>query len=119
MESSIINRLSALDSIKQLAPQIQQWILEEYSDYDSFVDSLDDRYAYALLELISERKLNLQEQKILFLRYGIIDGTPKTLEEVSRIMGITRDRARLIEYNCLHRGCHLRRSKKLSDYLDD
>lgn len=118
MEDTIINRLSVLDSIKLLAPEIQEWIMKEFGDYESFVESLEDQERICdLFELISERKLNWREQKVIFLRYGIIDGTPKSLEDVSKEMGMTRERVRLIEAKCLHRGC-IHRSRKLKDFLD-
>ena len=41
MEETVINRLSVLNSIKLLAPEIQNWIIEEYNDYESFVESLE------------------------------------------------------------------------------
>lgn len=118
MEETIINRLSVLDRIKLLAPEIQEWIMKEYGDYESFVESLDDQERICdLFELISERRLNWREQKVIFLRFGIIDGTPKSLEDVSKEMGMTRERVRLIEAKCLrNRGIH--RSKKLKDFLD-
>lgn len=56
---------------------------------------------------------------MLFLRFRIVDGTPKTLEDISKSMGITRERVRQIESKCLRQGCHLQRVKKLKDYLDD
>ncbi len=118
MEETIINRLSVLDRIKLLAPEIQEWIMKEYGDYESFVESLDDKERICdLFELISERRLNWREQKVIFMRFGIIDGTPKSLEDVSKEMGMTRERVRLIEAKCLHRGC-IHRSRELKDFLD-
>ena len=64
------------------------------------------------LEQLSER-----ERTILSLRYGILDGQQRTLEEIGRILGFTRERIRQIEAEALNRlrqsetGCHLR------DYL--
>ena len=120
MKEIIIDRLSVLDSIDLLAPQIQQWILEEYSDYETFIESLDNKeQARDLFELVSERKLSWREQKIILMRYGIIDGVPKTLTEISEIMGITKERTRQIISKCLRHGCLLHRAMKLKDYLDD
>lgn len=120
IEEIIIDRMSIMDSIKLLAPEIQQWILEEYGNYETFIESLSDKERVCdLFELISEKRLNLREQKVIFMRFGIVDGTPKTLEDISKRMGITRERVRQIESKCLRHGCHLHRVKKLKDYLDD
>lgn len=40
MEDIIIDRLSIIDSIKLLAPEIQQWILEEYGNYETFIETI-------------------------------------------------------------------------------
>ena len=114
----IINKLSVLDSIKLLAPEIQHWIIEEYSDYESFVDSLNDKELICdLFQLISERRLNWREQKVIFMRFGIVDGKPRSLQDISDNMGITRERVRLIERKCLRHG-EIHRSKILKDYLN-
>ena len=55
---------------------------------------------------------------MLFLRFRIVDGTPKTLEDISKSMGITRERVRQIEYWALVK---LRRSpyiKEFKGYFD-
>ena len=120
MEEIIVDRLSIMDCIRLLAPEIQQWILEEYGNYETFIESLSDKERVCdLFELISEKRLNWREQKVILMRFGIVDGTPKTLEDISKSMGITRERVRQIENKCLRHGCRLQRVKKLKDYLDD
>ena len=64
------------------------------------------------LEQLGER-----ERTILSLRYGIPDGEPRTLEEVGRIMGLTRERIRQIEAEALNRLRHSEISGHLRDYL--
>ena len=51
------------------------------------------------------------------MRYGLRDGTTRTLEEVGRAFGITRERARQIESQALHRLRESPEIRSLSDYL--
>jgi RNA polymerase primary sigma factor len=62
-------------------------------------------------------QLNERERTILRLRYGIHDGQPRTLEEVGRTLGITRERTRQIEAEALGRLRNSETSRHLHDYL--
>lgn len=73
---------------------------------------LRDQIASALDQL-TER-----ERKVLELRYGLTDGQPRTLEEVGRAFGVTRERVRQIEVKALRKLRHPRLGKLLKDYLD-
>ena len=53
------------------------------------------------------------------LRFGLEDGHPRTLEEVGREFGVTRERIRQIESKTLAKLRHPSRSSKLKDYLED
>ena len=55
---------------------------------------------------------------VLRLRYGIDDGHPRTLEEVGKEFGVTRERIRQIEAKALRKLRHPQRSKKLKDYVN-
>ena len=62
--------------------------------------------------------LSDQEQQVLRMRFGLDDDTPKTLEEIGKVFGVTRERIRQIEAKALRKLRHPSRSKKLKDYLD-
>ena len=59
-----------------------------------------------------------REAKVLKLRFGLIDGRQRTLEEVGKEFNVTRERIRQIEAKALRKLRHPSRSKKLRDYLD-
>jgi RNA polymerase primary sigma factor len=60
-----------------------------------------------------------RERKVITLRFGLEDGHPRTLEEVGREFGVTRERIRQIESKTLAKLRHPSRSQKLKDYLED
>ena len=61
--------------------------------------------------------LTPREKKVLELRFGIIDGRSRTLEEVGKEFNVTRERIRQIEAKALRKLRHPSRSKKLRDFL--
>jgi len=71
-------------------------------------DHLDE-----VLDTLTER-----EAKVLTLRFGLDGGQPKTLEEVGKVFGVTRERIRQIEAKALRKLKHPSRRKKLQDYLE-
>ena len=71
-------------------------------------EQLDD-----VLDTLTDR-----EKRVLELRFGIEDGRSRTLEEVGKEFGVTRERIRQIEAKALRKLRHPSRSKKLKDYLD-
>jgi len=62
--------------------------------------------------------LTPRERRVLQLRFGLIDGHQRTLEEVGKRFGVTRERIRQIEAKALRKLRHPSRSKKLKDYLE-
>ncbi len=92
-------------------------------------DFIEDHGALAPAEAASHQLLKEQvedvlasltgrERRVLQLRFGIEDGRSRTLEEVGREFGVTRERIRQIEAKALRKLRHPSRSKKLKDYLD-
>jgi len=70
----------------------------------------------AVLEALDE--LSEREKAVVRLRFGLDDGQPRTLEEVGKEFGVTRERIRQIESKTLAKLRHPHRSKKLRDYLE-
>ena len=59
-----------------------------------------------------------RERRVIQLRFGLTDGHQRTLEEVGKRFGVTRERIRQIEAKALRKLRHPSRSKKLRDYLE-
>ena len=74
-----------------------------------------------LKEEIKQVLMSLQprEQEVLELRFGLIDGTCHTLEEVGKKFSVTRERIRQIEAKALRKLRHPSRAKKLRDFMED
>ena len=75
--------------------------------------SLLQQQLKSILETLSDR-----ERKVIELRFGLKDGHPRTLEEVGKVFGVTRERIRQIESKTLSKLRHPSRSAKLKDYLE-
>ena len=99
---------------------------EEDSHLGDFIEDHDapapaDAASFILLrEQLDEvlETLTHREKKVLELRFGLEDGRSRTLEEVGRFFGVTRERIRQIEAKALRKLRHPSRSKKLKDFLE-
>ncbi len=88
---------------------------------DKGAESPADATSYTLLkEKIMEvlDSLTDREQRVLSLRFGLLDGSPRTLEEVGNEFNVTRERVRQIEAKALKKMRHPTRSSKLKGFLD-
>ncbi|TGO04826.1 RNA polymerase sigma factor [Serinibacter arcticus] len=68
---------------------------------------------HAVLDTLSER-----ESGVVSMRFGLTDGQPKTLDEIGKVYGVTRERIRQIESKTMSKLRHPSRSQVLRDYLD-
>ncbi len=82
-------------------------------DFAAERERLKDEIERALLELTP------REQQVMRLRFGLDDGQVRTLEEVGREFGVTRERIRQIESKTLAKLRHPTRSQRLRDYLEE
>lgn len=97
---------------------------EEDSELGDFVEDHKMLTPYELTNrsLLREQldsvlgSLSSREEKVLRYRYGLDDGSPKTLEEVGKIFKVTRERIRQIEVKALRKLRHPSRRKKLEDF---
>ncbi|WP_339250601.1 RNA polymerase sigma factor RpoD [Sporosarcina sp. FSL W8-0480] len=88
---------------------------------DSEAQSPSDHAAYELLKEQLEDVLDTltdREENVLRLRFGLDDGRTRTLEEVGKVFGVTRERIRQIEAKALRKLRHPSRSKRLKDFLE-
>jgi len=89
---------------------------------DSEVEAPSDAASFKMLQNKLKETLNTldyRERKILELRFGINDGQPKTLEEVGREFGVTRERIRQIEFKTLNKLRGAKKSKALREFLEN
>jgi RNA polymerase primary sigma factor len=81
-----------------------------------------DAAAFTLLQEQLEDVLDdlpVREKRIVQLRFGLLDGRPRTLEEVGQVFGVTRERIRQIESKTLAKLSHPSVSACLRDYIED
>ena len=76
------------------------------------VDVLDQVAVQALA--VALQALGERERQVLVLRYGLVDEEPKTLEEIGKRLGLTRERVRQIELDSLRRLANLREMQQVA-----
>ena len=122
-----VDRVRAILKIAQQPISLQSPIGDSedthFGDFieDKAAEKPDEVTAFSLLkEKISDVLLTLteREQEVLTLRFGLVDGYPRTLEEVGRKFNVTRERIRQIEAKALRKMRHPTRIRKLEGFLD-
>ena len=123
----------SLDKVRDIVKAAQQPISLETpvgEEEDSLLgDFIEDRASpspteAASRQLLSEQvesvlsTLTYREQRVLQLRFGMGDGRARTLEEVGRELGVTRERIRQIDAKALRKLRHPSRRKKLKEFLE-
>ena len=99
-------------------------------DDSNLADFIEDSSAEAPADAATRRMLvhaveealadlSEREQEVVKMRFGLIDGQAKTLEEVGKEFGVTRERIRQIEAKTLAKLRHPQRSQKLKEFLED
>jgi len=119
------DRVAEIQRIAQEPVSLQAPIGEEDSDLGDFIEDADavvpmEAAAFIMLQDQLEQVLDTlspREQRIIQLRFGLIDGHPRTLEEVGRDFGVTRERIRQIESKTLVKLRHPGRAQMLREYL--
>jgi RNA polymerase primary sigma factor len=119
------DRIVEIQRIAQEPVSLQSPIGEEDSDLGDFIEDADavvpmEAAAFIMLQDQLEQvldNLSVREQRIIQLRFGLTDGHPRTLEEVGREFGVTRERIRQIESKTLAKLRHPSRAQMLREYL--
>ncbi|WP_019631023.1 RNA polymerase sigma factor RpoD [Actinomadura atramentaria] len=119
-------KVAEIQRISQEPVSLQSPIGEEDSDLGDFIEDSDavapiEAAAFILLQdqlgdILST--LSEREQRVIGLRFGLADGHPRTLEEVGREFGVTRERIRQIESKTLAKLRHPSRAQLLREYLE-
>jgi RNA polymerase primary sigma factor len=120
-----LERVAEIQRIAQEPISLQSPIGEEDSDLGDFIEDADavvpiEAAAFIMLQEQLDNvldNLSVREQRIIQLRFGLTDGHPRTLEEVGREFGVTRERIRQIESKTLAKLRHPSRAQMLKEYL--
>ena len=123
-----LDKVRTIMQVRQIPVSLESPVGKEENTPIS--DFVQDRNAIvpveaAALRLLQEQlenvldDLNAREKRVVQLRFGLLDGRPRTLEEVGRVFGVTRERIRQIEAKTLGKLSDPRVSACLREYLDE
>ncbi len=87
--------------------------VQKYGPGEAVSFTLLQEQLHSVLDTLSER-----EAGVVSMRFGLTDGQPKTLDEIGKVYGVTRERIRQIESKTMSKLRHPSRSQVLRDYLD-
>ena len=120
-----LSKVQEILQISQVPLSLEMPVGEENGELSDFIEDttqrspekklLDESLRNTLSEVLSE--LTGREEAVLKLRFGLEDGSPKTLEEVGTVFQVTRERIRQIEAKAIEKLRQPRRRKILKDFL--
>ena len=124
MDISLL-KVRSIIKISQIPLSLEMPLGEENGELRDFIEDtsqevpeskmMKESLSTTLNELLLE--LTEREARVIQLRFGLMDGIPKTLEEVGKVFNVTRERIRQIEAKALEKLKHPRRRKKLKDFI--
>ena len=97
--------------------------LDELTMFINTTDTIEEQVFSTILKeslvKVLDKGLTPREREVMLLRYGILDGKERALEEVGKVYNVTRERIRQIEAKALRKLRNPKRSKKLKGFLDE
>jgi RNA polymerase primary sigma factor len=95
--------------------------LADFIKDDTIEAPIDAATRAMLVSAVEEAlaELSPREQEVVRMRFGLIDGQPKTLEDVGKAFGVTRERVRQIEAKTIAKLRHPMRSQRLKEFMQD
>ena len=118
-----IDRVKYIQEMNQEPISLETPIGDDESELADFVEdkSVTNPFDYTNKTIVREQingvlnTLSTREERVIAYRYGLYDGTPKTLEEVGKIFKVTRERIRQIEVKAIKKLRHPSRKNKFVD----
>ncbi|MEJ1191884.1 RNA polymerase sigma factor [Pseudarthrobacter sp. CCNWLW207] len=106
LDEDVLNAMGELVPLSSLLQDVESYGVDEVAEYDSLRELLA-----SVFDTLSAR-----EATVVAMRFGLTDGVPKTLDEIGKYFGVTRERIRQIESQTLSKLRDPMRSQSLRDY---